>query len=145
MFYDELKALKERLEAALILLSCDPLRPETQIERGQLRILRKLSLVNRKILEVEKNMLEYTKSFKRGVKYEFLRQSCDGYSYEDILHFLETQLDNPGVNIKELIEKLKYDELTGKGYYYLTDDGEVILTDRAERYLVNVANVSLKR
>ena len=145
MFYDELKALKERLEAAFYLLSCDPLRSETQIERGQFRILKRLSLVNRKILEVEKNMRDYTRRWKREVKYEFLRQAYDGYLYEDIIAFLENYYDNSEVNIKNFIENLKYDEQTGKGYYRVDEHGEVSLTSRAERYLENVANVSLKR
>ena len=150
MFYDELIALKERLEVALFLLSCDPTRTEKQIERGQLRILKELSLVNQKILEVEKKMFGCTnqyeaKVFKKEVKLEFLRQAKDGYPYEDILRFLELNFVNPGVNIEKFIEKLEYDEKTHKGYYRLDDVGGVSLTDKSERFLENVANVSLKR
>ena len=152
MFYDDLLAMKQRLELALMQIG-ESDENMMQKRRQRLEIIKRLYLIENELAEMRANHYHYPKiydqqlvrKFKKEVKYEFLKQAQLGYFYQDILSFLLMYYQNPGINIEKFIAKLRYDEKRGTGYYFCEENtGKVYLNDKAVRYLENEANVSLK-
>ena len=157
MYYDELIVFREKLEMEYIKLVYDStLSLEEKMKQRQM-IIKKFYYVQKSLMEAEKMRrkrqaplkVDEVKSFKKAVKYEFLRQAYDGYSLESILSYLKEHFACPGIDLEQFISQLRYHVKTGKGYFLTlepTDCGTPIyLLDKARRYLENEANVSLKR
>lgn len=156
MYYDQLKAYRHELVGILKLIISDYSIPEIEKEEQITMVLSRLKKVDKKLDAAKKEIGRYPSTndpyeasvFKKKVKHEFLTQAKDGYSVNEIIDYIKANIENPGVNVEKYIEALRVQD--GRGGYFVYGnvtgkDSEVWLTDKAERYLENEANVSLRR
>lgn len=150
MQYDQLLALKEKLEIAIKKISSNyRISPEKREEQ--------INIINSRQKEVEERLeacevTYYQKRFsgtnddikanKKQVKYEFLSYLLKGYSFSDALSLIKASFPNPGFNIDRYISSLR-----AKGYFgykhIFEEESDIYLTEKTLRYLEN--NASLKR
>ncbi len=150
MYYDQLLALRTYLKVILIDVINDRNKPLASKEAYIDEILRKIRYVDTKIKTSKAKYSncgvskEEAKQYRKDVKHEFLTQVANGYSVESIVEFIIENYDNPGVNLEKIITSLR-----NNGYFIYEhpniEDTKLYLTAKAERYLENEANVSLRR
>ena len=149
MYYDQLLAMREKNKLDFrrvfndnaITSEYKDKRLRMLIERDSL-IEAKLRLVNYTIRTgVGKAEAE---AYKKAFKHEFLTQIKAGYAIEDILTSIDELIPNPGLNPRNYVKALRN---AGYFYYFREEDEQprLILSAKAERYLENEANISLKR
>lgn len=128
---------------------------QTEFENGRIGKVRewiekfkelenKINYLDYLIKEARKDLVKETDAYKKAFKHEFLTQIK--YFPGTLAELLESTLEvlpNPKINLSNYIVYLiKSEYFTfGKG----SDDSILVLTDKAERYLENEANVSLKK
>ena len=159
MYYDQLLALYRDLHVLLVRTINDYTITDSEKEKTLDDIQNRIRLVEIKIKNYSLNQKariwgcpdkEQVKSFKKQVKHEFLTQVMQGYSLNEILLYLEQAIDNPGINLEKYITKLRHPYgYLDVGYFTYEDsskmNSKLVLSKKAERYLENEANVSLKK
>lgn len=159
MYYDQLLALYRDLHVLLVRTINDYTITDSEKEKTLDDIQNRIRLVEIKIKNYFLNQKmriwgcpdkEQVKAYKKQVKHEFLTQAMQGYSINEILLYLEQAIDNPGINLEKYITKLRHPYgYLDVGYFTYEDsskmNSKLVLSKKAERYLENVANVSLKK
>ncbi len=85
---------------------------------------------------------EALREYKKAFKHEFLNQVNQGYPLENIIDSIDFLIPNPGLNPRYCVKSL-----SEKGFIIgdIDDPNAILyLTPKAERYLENEANISLK-
>lgn len=155
MYYDQLKAYHHELEELLKLVISDPSITEDNKEKQITMILSRLKKLNKKMDALKKEIGYYSstdsyeaKRFKKEVKHEFLTQAKNGYPINSIITYIKENFDNPGVNIEKFVASLRSKDDLERYFAYenvTRENSSIWLTEKAERYLENEANVSLRK
>ncbi len=159
MHYDQLLALRRDLYVLRVQVINDYTITDEEKSEKIRQISEKIKEVNwkikndlyhRKTYVLASSNKEQIKAYKKQIKHEFLTQVKDGYSLEDILSFLRKNYPNPGINLDKYITRLRHPfRYFDEGYFTYEDSSKensmLVLSSKGERYLENVANVSLKR
>lgn len=150
MYYDQLLALKDDLKRAFLAIVNNKELDKITKEQRLMEVSRQIAEVKEKMRFAKVRYNTYgarkaeAKNYKKAVKHEFLTQAKAGYSIDNIVSFIRENYFNPGVNLEKLIQALRVN-----GYFIYDDakaeDSTLELSGRANRYLENEANVSLKR
>ena len=159
MYYDQLLALSRDYHILLVRVVNDYTITDSEKEKRIADIQNRLQLIAVKLKNYSlKQKIRYrrcldkeqAKAFKKQVKHEFLTQAKDGYSLSEIMGFMEQNMYNPGINLEKYITKLRHPYgYLDEGYFTYEDssikNSKLVLTKKAERYLENEANVSLRK
>ncbi len=151
----DLKVLQEKRASLMLIGKSVAIQIQNEFEIGRIGNIRdymqqfkelesKIKYIDYLIKEARKEAVIEADAYKKKFKHEFLTQiKCFPGTIDEIVAGTLEAVPNPGINIPNYISYL----MTA-GYFIFgneLDSSALQLTDKAERYLENEANISLKK